>query len=464
NVLTKRRDALVSNFSGLTRDRQFGTGLVGSCDYLLIDTGGLNDGDEDEMAPLVSRQALLAVEEADSVLFLVDGRAGLTALDEAIAESLRRFNTKIHLVINKSEGRDEALISSEFHALGLGLCHPISAAHKHGIKSLMDAVLQECGSKNPDTGTASHDEQAGREDPDSAIHGNSDKLKERIKVAIIGRPNVGKSTLVNRILGEERQLTFDKPGTTRDSIAIPFERQGQKYTLIDTAGIRRRAKVSETVEKFSIIKAMQAIKDAHVAVMLFDAREGMTDQDAGLLGFILESGRALVLAVNKWDGLSDAQRKQARNSLDRKLHFIDYAKPHFISALHGSGVGNLFGTINEAWGSACRHVNTSRLNRILSDAVFAHPPPLVRGRRIKLRYAHQGGHNPPLFVVHGNQIKALPDAYRRYLANTFREELQLTGTPVRVQFKQGDNPYKNRKNTLNPRQIEKRRRLMRHAK
>ncbi|MDY6991780.1 MAG: ribosome biogenesis GTPase Der, partial [Pseudomonadota bacterium] len=280
----------------------------------------------------------------------------------------------------------------------------------------------------------------------------------------IGRPNVGKSTLVNRMLGYERVITFDQPGTTRDSIFIPFEHQGQLYTLIDTAGIRRRSKVYETIEKFSIIKALQAIEAAHVVIMLLDAQEGITDQDSRLLGDILQRGRALVIAVNKWDGLSSSHRQQMRYHLNRKLHFIDFAKIHFISALHGSGVGNLFESIKSAWQAAHCQVNTARLNRLLQDAVTAHPPPMIQGRRIKLRYIHQGGYNPPLFVVHGNQVEAIPHDYKRYLVNNFRSALALEGTPIDFEFKQGDNPFQGRKNTLTPRQQKKRERLMQHVK
>ncbi|MCK5716714.1 MAG: ribosome biogenesis GTPase Der, partial [Thiomargarita sp.] len=285
-----------------------------------------------------------------------------------------------------------------------------------------------------------------------------------IKIAIIGRPNVGKSTLVNRMLGYERVITFDEPGTTRDSIFVPFERDGQLYTLIDTAGVRRRTKVFETIEKFSVIKALQAIDSSNVVIMLLDAREGMTDQDANLLGHVLDSGRALVIAVNKWDGLEQSHKEQVRYNLDRKLHFIDFAKIHYISALHGSGVGNLFGSVNTANAAAHCQINTARLNEVLAKAIITHTPPLVRGRRIKLRYIHQGGHNPPLFVIHGNQVKSLPGAYKRYLMNTFRETFALEGTPIYLELKQGENPYEGRKNLLTPRQVQQRQRLIRHVK
>ncbi len=449
NALTRARDALVADQPGLTRDRRYGVGKLGPCRYTLIDTGGLDDNPEDAIVGLIARQAWVAVQEADRVLFLVDGRAGLTPADLSIAQRLREFDTPVHLAINKTEGFDPDMISADFHALGFSEVHTIASAHRRGLNSMMDAVLESFVVKTPE------EEVSETEVPER---------ERRIKVAVIGRPNVGKSTLINRILGEERQLTYDMPGTTRDSIYIPFERDGQLYTLIDTAGVRRRGKVFETIEKFSVIKALQAIEDANVVVMLFDAQEGVTDQDAGLLGYALDAGRALVLAVNKWDGLDAAQRDQVRHTLERKLHFIDFAPPHFISALHGTGVGNLFPMIQRAWESAVAHFSTSRLNLLLSDAVEKHPPPLVHGRRIKLRYIHQGGQNPPLFVIHGNQVESLPDSYKRYLVNLFREVLQLEGTPVQFTFKQSENPFKDKRNMLTPRQQYQRKRLMKHVK
>ncbi len=443
NALTRARDALVADQPGLTRDRRYGVGKLGACRYTLIDTGGLDDN-EDRITDLIAQQAWRAVQEADRVLFLVDGRAGLTPPDEIIAKRLREFDTPVHLTINKSEGADPDLISADFQRLGFEYIHPIAAAHRRGLQSLMDAVLEPF--------------IAEPEEPEAV-----EQLR-RIKVAVIGRPNVGKSTLVNRILGEERQLTYDMPGTTRDSIYIPFERDGQAYTLIDTAGVRRRSRVSEVIEKFSVIKSLQAIEEANVVVMLFDAQEGATDQDTGLLGYALDAGRALVIAVNKWDGLTADQREQVKYSLERKLHFVDFATPQFISALHGTGVGNLFPIIQRAWQSATAHFSTPQLNQLLSDAVEKHAPPLVRGRRIKLRYIHQGGQNPPLFIIHGSQVETLPDFYVRYLSNLFREVLKLEGTPVQFSFKQTNNPYEGKRNTLTPRQQHKRKRLMRHVK
>ena len=443
NALTKTRDALVADQPGLTRDRKFGKGRVGAQEHWLIDAGGLAEKDN-AILEHITQQAEIAIQEADCILFLVDGRAGLSAADENIAQSLRQFNTPIHLVLNKTEGLQRDIVSTDFHRLGFENIHTISAAHRRGIESLMGKVL----STFPQEET-----EETEETPEAGI-----------KVAILGRPNVGKSTLVNRMLGYERVITFDQPGTTRDSIFIPFERDGQLYTLIDTAGVRRRAKVCETIEKFSVIKALQAIDSANVVIMLLDAREGMTDQDANLLGHVLDAGRALVIAVNKWDGLDQTHKEQVRYNLTRKLHFIDFAKVHFISALHGSGVGNLFGSVQAANTAAHCRINTARLNQVLEHAISTHAPPLVRGRRVKLRYAHQGGHNPPIFVIHGNQVKSLPGAYKRYLINKFRETFALEGTPIYLELKQGENPYEGRKNLLTQRQVKQRQRLIRYVK
>jgi GTP-binding protein len=440
NALTKTRDALVADEAGLTRDRKFGRGCVGDRDYWLIDTGGIGI-DDDVIVNHITQQALVAIEESDAIFFVVDGRAGLTPVDENLAEQIRKFNIPIYLIINKSEGIQAEIISAEFQGLGLE-AYSISAAHRSGIDELMEPVLASF--------------------PDSEkIEENKDN---RIKVAILGRPNVGKSTLVNRILGYERVIAFDKPGTTRDSIFIPFEREDKSYTLIDTAGVRRRAKVHETIEKFSVIKALQAIESSNVVVMLLDANEGMTDQDANLLGNVLDSGRALVIAVNKWDGLEASQREQIRYNLSRKLHFIDFASTHFISALHGRGIKNLFKSINAAWQSANKQTTTSKLNYILEAAISKHEPPIARGRRIKLRYIHQAGTNPPLFVIHGNQVSSISATYKRYLTNILREQLQLNGTPLQLVFKQGENPFAGRKNTLTQRQRQKKVRLMKHVK
>ena len=436
NCLTKSRDALVADQPGLTRDRKYGEGRVGDYPYLVVDTGGLS-GDKEGIDELMADQVWLAVKEADVILFLVDARDGLVAGDHEIAKRLRTANKPVHLVVNKIDGSDLQMVISDFYQLGLGDPMGITASQGGGVRDLMAEILPKLSP-----------EEIEEEEED---HG--------IKIAIVGKPNVGKSTLINRILGEERVLAFDMPGTTRDSIYVPFERRGERYTFIDTAGVRRRKSVHDMLEKFSVIKALQAIERAHVVVLVIDAHEGITDQDAHLLGFVLDEGRALVIAVNKWDGLEASERERVKYELERKLQFVDFAKIFFISALHGTGVGDLFKPIHNAYLSATRHYPTPELSRILEKAVEAHQPPLVRGRRIKLRYAHQGGRNPPTIVIHGNQTDNVPDAYRRYLMNTYRKALKLEGTPVRIVFKTGENPFEGRKNKLTKRQIDKRQRL-----
>ncbi|HHW78247.1 MAG TPA: ribosome biogenesis GTPase Der [Xanthomonadaceae bacterium] len=423
NSLTRTRNALVADLPGLTRDRQYGIGQRGPGPYVVVDTGGLT-GEDEGLSGLVARQAWRAIEEADAVLLLVDGRAGLTTTDEEIAGQLRRAGKSVHLVINKAEHRDPDLLSADFHALGLDQLHVIAAVHNQGVETLMEEVFAAL----PATGEAG--EAAASEEPEGVI-----------RLAVVGRPNVGKSTLVNRLLGEERMLACDLPGTTRDSVAVPFERDGQRYVLMDTAGVRRRARVSETVEKFSVIKALQAIEQSHVVVLVLDARQGIGEQDASLLGLILDSGRALALAVNKWDRLDPDIRSQVKRDLDRRLGFLDFARIHFISALHGTGVGELLTSVREAHAAAIRKLSTPELTRILEDALAAHQPPLVHGHSIKLRYAHQGGQNPPLVVIHGNRIEHVPDSYRRYLAGVYRKRLDLWGTPIRIEFRSGENPY-----------------------
>ena len=427
NSLTRTRDALVADLPGLTRDRQYGIGRRGPRPYVVVDTGGLTDQPEG-LSGLVARQAWQAIEEADAVLLLVDGRAGLTALDEEIAGQLRRAGKPLHLVINKAEHRDPHLLSADFHTLGLDRLHVTAAAHNQGVETLMEAVLAAL----PGTDLTTEGEKAESAEAAASV----------IKLAVVGRPNVGKSTLANRLLGEERMLACDLPGTTRDSIATPFERDGQRYVLVDTAGIRRRARVSETVEKFSVIKALQAIDQSHVTVLVLDARQGVSEQDASLLGLIVDSGRALVIGVNKWDHLDPDTRAQVKRDLDRRLGFLDFAKIHFISALHGTGVGELLGSVRTAHAAATRNLSTPELTRILEEALAAHQPPLVQGHSIKLRYAHQGGQNPPLIVIHGNRVDHVPESYRRYLAGVYRKRLDLWGTPVRIAFRGGENPYR----------------------
>ncbi|MFZ0469907.1 MAG: ribosome biogenesis GTPase Der [Thiogranum sp.] len=446
NQLTRSRDALVADFPGLTRDRQYGQGKVGGRPYLVVDTGGLV-GDERGLDGLMADQVWVAVEESDAVVLMLDARDGINLSDEQIATRLRRSGKRVFLTLNKVDGVDVAPVLTDAFALGLGEPLQIAAAHGRGVVNLIDRVL---AALPEDTG-AGEGETPGEE--------------QGIRIAVVGRPNVGKSTLINRMLGEQRVLAFDQPGTTRDSIHIPFERDGERYTLIDTAGVRRRSKVSEAVEKFSIIKTLQAINDANVALLVLDAQAGeVTEQDASLAGHIMESGTALVLAINKWDGLDDEQRQWLREQLDRRLPFLDFAERYFISALHGSGVGKLFEAVQLAYRAATIKVPTPELTRLLERAVYAHQPPLVQGRRIKLRYAHQGGQNPPVIVVHGNQTARLPQSYKRYLNNFFRQALKLVGTPIRMEFKTGENPYQGKRNQLTARQQQRRKRMIRHVK
>ncbi|MGH8551218.1 MAG: ribosome biogenesis GTPase Der [Methylococcales bacterium] len=441
NCLTRSRDALVADYPGLTRDRQYGRVKQASRDCLVVDTGGFNDSRE-ELGHLALRQIRYAIDEADLILFLVDTRAGLNPNDQSIADDLRMTNKPVILTANKVDGLDPLTAGTEFHALGLGPPVLIAASHGRGIPALLERI-NELLPEGPE------------EDAEN---------EETIAIAVVGRPNVGKSTLINRLLGEERVVVFDQPGTTRDSVYIPFERNGIAYTLIDTAGMRRRSKISEAVEKFSVVKAMQAINRANVVIYLIDASEGVTDQDAGLLGMVLEAGRALIIGLNKWDGLSTDQREIVKRQLDLKLPFLDYAEKLFLSALHGTGAGNLFDRIPDLYRASMLDLSTSRLSRILSEAITAHQPPLVQGRRIKLKYAHQRGHNPPTVVIHGNQTCSVPGSYRRYLANTFREKLRLAGVPIRIEFKSADNPFQGQRNNLSDRQLRKRKRLIRHVK
>jgi GTP-binding protein len=444
NRLTRSRDAIVADYPGLTRDRQYGFGKLGPIPYLVVDTGGVAGG-EQGIEEIMVEQTVRALKEADVAIVLVDGREGVTAADEHAAMLARRHARKTWLVVNKSEGLDSDMAAADFHRLGFGDPVAISAAHGDRVSALMDAVLDEFADR-------------------THVEATDDEPQDALRIAIVGRPNVGKSTLANRLLGEDRFVVYDQPGTTRDSVAVPFERNGRDYVLIDTAGIRRRSRVHEAIEKFSIIKALQAIEEAQVVVAVLDAREGITEQDVSLLGLILQRGRALVVVTNKWDGLDAEARKHVRDELERKLPFLDFAERITISALHGTAVGDLLPAVQRAFDAAMRDMSTTELTRELEAAVTAHPAPLVQGRRIKLRYAHQGGRNPPVIVIHGNQTEKLPDAYRRYLVNRFRKAFKLKGTPVRLTFKSGDNPFKGRRNKLTPRQEHRRRRLIKHAK
>jgi GTPase len=467
NRLTRTRDALVADFPGLTRDRKYGRAEIKGHEYIVIDTGGI-DGSEDGIESFMAEQSLQAIEEADIVLFLVDARAGAMPADQAIAKHLRCRQKATFLVANKIDGIDADTAISDFYGLGLGEIHPIAASHGRGVSSLIETVL------DPIFQFGNHEENSNFDNNqevndltelcDDFVDETESLINQPIKVAIVGRPNVGKSTLTNRILGEDRVVVYDMPGTTRDSIYIPMNRDDREYTLIDTAGVRKRGKVTEAVEKFSVIKTLQAIEDANVVILVIDAREGISDQDLSLLGFIINSGRSLVIAVNKWDGLSQDIKEQVKTTLDDRLDFIDFARVHFISALHGSGVGNLFDSIQEAYDCATRRVNTALLTKIMQMAQEDHQPPLVRGRRVKLKYAHAGGYNPPIVVIHGNQVEDLPDSYKRYLMNYFRRSLKIMGSPIRIQFKEGSNPFEGRKNTLTASQQRKRRRLMKHVR
>ena len=427
NRLTRTRDALVASVAGLTRDRNYGEAEFEGRRFIVIDTGGVGE-DHSDLTELMTLQVKQALQEADVILFVVDTRAGVTAADLTIAIQCRQTNKPCYLVCNKVDDLDVNVACAEFHSLGLGEPQPIAAVHGRGIHSLLTNCLPTIV-----------DEMAAAIEPPPGI-----------KIAIIGRPNVGKSTLVNRMLGEERVIVYDLPGTTRDSIYIPFERHGKHYVVIDTAGVRRRGKVKLTVEKFSVIKTLRAIEAANVAIVVIDAQEGVTEQDLHLIGYVLEAGRSIIIAVNKWDGLTQEQRQKVNKTLARRLNFLDFAPQKMISALHGTGVGELFAEIQRVYAAANKTMTTSGLTRLLQQAVKEHEPPLVRGRRVKLRYAHAGGHNPPVIVIHGTQTASLPKSYQRYLIKYFREALKLVGTPVKLELKTSENPYKDKRNTLTP--------------
>jgi len=442
NQLTRSRDALVADQPGLTRDRKYGVGRMGDSQYVVVDTGGIS-GERDGVDVLMMQQVQTAIGEADHILFLLDGKQALSPADQQIGEALRRTGKPVTVVVNKTESLDRTTATAEFHRLGLGDPVPIAAAHAKGVKPLINDVL------------------ATLPVPDAADLAEQDLGNQ---IAVVGRPNVGKSTLVNRLLGEERVVAFDLPGTTRDSIHIPFERDGKRYTLIDTAGVRKRARVNEAIEKFSIIKALQAMEAANVVFLVLDAHDGVTEQDATLAGHVIESGRALVVVINKWDGLDHDERERIKDELQRKLPFLDFADWRFVSALHGSGVGHLLEAADKAYQAAMIDLKTPELTRLLEDAITEHQPPLVHGRRIKLRYAHQGGKNPPLVIIHGNQTDAVPKAYQRFLMNRFRKHFGLHGTPLRIEFRSGENPFAGKRNILTPRQMQKRKRLKQHTK
>ena len=442
NRLTRSRDALVADFPGLTRDRKFGFGKLGPIPYIVIDTGGVAGGEEG-IEELMVEQTIKALQEADAAIIMVDGRSGRTPADEHVADLARRHSKKTWLAVNKAEGLESTTANADFYGLGLGDPVAVSAVHGDRISALMDEVL------------APYEEEESAPEADD---------ENELRIAVIGRPNVGKSTLINRLIGEDRMVVYDLPGTTRDTVEVPFERSDRKYMLIDTAGIRRKARVSEAIEKFSIVKALQAIEKAHVVIAVLDAQEGVTEQDVSLLGLVVERGRALVVVTNKWDGLSPDQRKKVRDDLERRLPFLDFAERITISALHGTAVGDLLPAVERAYRAAMSDLSTTELTRELEAAVMEHATPMIRGRRVKLRYAHQGGRNPPVIVIHGNQTDKLPESYRRYLINRFRKAFKLKGTPIRLSFKKGKNPFEGRRNKLTPRQERKRARLMKRVK
>ena len=497
NRLTKTRDALVADFPGLTRDRKYGRALYEGREFVVIDTGGIAEDAKNQPEEVTSRmtnQALLAIDECDLVLFMLDARAGILPGDYSVADYIRRSGKKCAIIANKVDGLDPETAGAEFYALGLGEVYPTAVAHGRGVANVLEDViaplLREEGPLDCDlTPEELEERETQRLEEEAQMwdesydflenvpvdmvgggfdwHEHKEKFRARmkgedvdsptedsrdtpfadlpIKFAIVGKPNVGKSTLTNRILGEDRVIVADHPGTTRDSIYIPLQRGDKKYIVIDTAGVRKRRKVSEAIEKFSIVKTLKAIEDCNVALLVIDARAHITDQDLSLLGFILESGRSLVIAVNKWDGLDMAVKDEIKLELNARLGFVDFARVHFISALHGTGVGNLFDSIDEAYEGATTRHSASLLNRILRAAIEEHEPPISGGRRIKLKFAHAGGYNPPRIIIHGNKVSKVPDAYKRYIINCYRKSLNIMGSPVIIDFKEGENPYANEK-------------------
>jgi GTP-binding protein len=442
NQLTKSRDALVADEPGVTRDRRYGFATYEECRYVVIDTGGLGGIGEAEIDPGVDRQVGYAIDEADALILVVDQRDGVTAEELAIADRLRRCGKPVTIAVNKSEGMPQALAAAEFHRLGLGDPLVIAARHGQGIDRLIGAVLSPFDLEpQPET--------------------SDDDLP---KLAVVGRPNVGKSTLINRLIGSDRLVTAPTPGTTRDSVVVPCEREGHRFLLVDTAGIRRRARIDDGVEKFSVVQSLKAIDDAGVVIVLIDAREGVTEQDLHLVGIVQNRGSALIIGVNKWDGMEIGARRRVEREIDRQLDFVDYAERRYLSALHGSGIAEVVESAMRAYECAGRQVSTPRLNEILIQATVAHSPPVVQGRRIRLRYVHQGGRYPPLFVIHGSQAERVPARYRRYLENTFRRALKLVGTPVKIEFRTGENPFAGRRNRLTPRQVRRRKRVRDHGR
>jgi GTP-binding protein len=421
--MTRSRDALVADLPGLTRDRHYGEGRLGERPFLVIDTGGFEPVAKEGIMHEMALQTKQAVAEADIVMFIVDGRQGLTPHDKTITDFLRKSGRKVMLVVNKSEGMKYTSVTAEFYELGMGDPYVISAAHGDGVLDLVNEAVDEAMTMRP----------AEEPEFDPADYG--------VKIALVGRPNVGKSTLINTLVGEQRVIAFDMPGTTRDSIEVPFEKGGKHYTLIDTAGIRRRGKVFEAVEKFSVVKTLQSISEANVVVLMLDAQQDISESDAHIAGFILESGRALVVAVNKWDGLTSDQRDQVKNDIDRKLDFLSFAETKFISALKGTGISHLMKSIDTAYAAATAKLSTPRLTRALQEAVEKQEPRRKGSTRPKMRYAHQGGQNPPIIVIHGNALDGITEPYKRYLEKHFRDTFDLIGTPLRIELRSGKNPF-----------------------
>ncbi len=444
NRFTRSRDALVADFPGLTRDRHYGEGRLGDHPFIVVDTGGFEPVAKQGIMAEMARQTIQAIDEADSVVFLTDGRIGLTGHDREIAEKLRKSGRKIVLAVNKVEGISRANAAAEFHELGLGEPMAISAAHGDGVHDLLEMALEGLVEPIPEPAEIDEfsDESAAEDQDEEFVP--VEAFTHRVKLAIVGRPNVGKSTLINTLLGEERVIAFDQPGTTRDAIEIDFERGGRSYTLIDTAGLRKRGKVFEAIEKFSVIKTLQAIEASNVVLLMLDAQSEISDQDAHIAGFVLETGRALVVAINKWDDLDSDQRDTIKREFERKLRFLSFAKMHTVSALRNAGIGPLLKSINVAHAAAFAKLSTPRLTRVLQAAVEQQQPPRKGIFRPKLRYAHQGGQNPPLIVIHGSALDEIPDSYRRFLETRFRETFSLQGTPLKIEFRNSKNPYLNK--------------------
>lgn len=423
NRLTRSRDALVADFSGLTRDRHYGKGRIGERAFICVDTGGFEPVAKTGIVAEMAKQTKQAVAESDIVIFLVDGRLGMAPQDRVIADFLRKTGRPIILAVNKTEGMQAGVVTADFHELGLGEPFPISSAHGDGIRGLIDDALDSLGIAEPEP------EEEG------------DATNRPVKIAVVGRPNVGKSTLINKLIGEERVIAFDMPGTTRDAIEVPFERNGKPFILVDTAGLRRRGKVFEAIEKFSVVKTLQAIADCNVVILMLDAQQDISEQDAHIAGFIVEAGRALVVAVNKWDGIDSYVKERARLEIAQKLRFLDFANVHPISAKKGTGLKELFKDIDAAYAAAMAKLPTPRLTRILQEAVEHQQPKRVGMGRPKLRYAHQGGMNPPIVVIHGTSLSGVTDSYKRYLEGRFRDVFKLRGTPLRIQMNTAKNPY-----------------------